>query len=682
MPPLKRLSPLSLESLSLQTYINLLKDETELIFHLRAYTPTKSVLMRKVCPEQLVRVLESQFNCGLHGILQDIVRQRIIDYMIKNFHTLMSECISLTKNCKSYQILSDQYANKDFCQPRPSTSGDEGGGSSTASVPAVRYNITNLKYLPIFQQLMIILNDDVKILDFSKNKDITESEEGTEICRVLWKIVGERCRSLEKLILTKDLTYSSTLNSVIVNGSKLTHLTLKRNVPNNIFLNLIGQHCPLLQELDVAGSEIINDFGIVCLLFSDPEQIFLKCWNRDKTVGSQVRRSLRVFPQPYYDRQIPDQPEPYARSSKSGGSNYLYLRKTFHEALRSGDCGDWERLPIATSLKKFRLENTKVKGDGASVVLESCPNIYSLGYLVFAAAGLKQVFGYEEEASTNMTEIFYRGPSDQKLLTIANCCPNLKTLFLGSNNPRTLHHKIFSNWKNLSYLTLENIVVESVISCLEVVGGQIKGLKLQCTDLNLPDIAELCPQLQSLILQKESPNQVIKYRGGGGQNVLSKLEHLEVASPHFSKACMEFVLTHAVKIVTIKILCIPKLMRSDLDTWFSNNPLNHLKSLIILKGPSMTLESTLYILKELPAITEIGISDLNIGDVSKSVEFKKLQSEVKKKEWDVNLIDFGGGGGADPEDRDFSKLQNLHWFYLTPNDGKKTDIAVDKSVHL
>ena len=48
------------------------------------------------------------------------------------------------------------------------------------------------------------------------------------------------------------------------------------------------------QELDVAGSEIINDFGIVCLLFADPEQIFLKCWNRDKTVGSQVSDSACV----------------------------------------------------------------------------------------------------------------------------------------------------------------------------------------------------------------------------------------------------------------------------------------------------------------------------------------------------------------------------------------------------
>ena len=62
----------------------------------------------------------------------------------------------------------------------------------------------------------------------------------------------------------------------------------------------------------------------------------------------------------------------------------------------------------------------QVKGDGASVVLETCPNVYSLGYLVFAAAGLKQVFGYEDRADTKFTEIFYRGPSDQKLSTIGD----------------------------------------------------------------------------------------------------------------------------------------------------------------------------------------------------------------------------------------------------------------------
>ena len=63
-------------------------------------------------------------------------------------------------------------------------------------------------------------------------------------------------------------------------------------------------------------------------------------------------------------------------------------------------------MPICKSLLKLRLENTKVKGDGASVVLECCPNIYSLGYLVFAAAGLKQVFGYEDLHETVRLLIF------------------------------------------------------------------------------------------------------------------------------------------------------------------------------------------------------------------------------------------------------------------------------------
>ena len=71
-----------------------------------------------------------------------------------------------------------------------------------------------------------------------------------------------------------------------------------------------------------------------------------------------------------------------------------------------------------------------MKGDGASVVLETCPNVYSLGYLVFAAAGLKQVFGYEDRADTKFTEIFYRGPSDQKLSTIGKYFGCWNTLFI------------------------------------------------------------------------------------------------------------------------------------------------------------------------------------------------------------------------------------------------------------
>ena len=63
---------------------------------------------------------------------------------------------------------------------------------------------------------------------------------------------------------------------------------------NNTFLSIVGQNCPNLNELDIAGADIVTDFGVVCLLFVDPEQIFLECWNREKTVGS-VRKSQRYL---------------------------------------------------------------------------------------------------------------------------------------------------------------------------------------------------------------------------------------------------------------------------------------------------------------------------------------------------------------------------------------------------
>lgn len=248
-------------------------------------------------------------------------------------------------------------------------------------------------------------------------------------------------------------------------------------------------------------------------------------------------------------------------------------------------------------------------------MLETCPRVFSLGYLVFAAAGLKQVFGYEERAETRFTEIFYRGPSDQKLSTIgsfrslnifshiqihqsidvfclldkdlfypfasskiqcllfvsANCCPNLETMFLGSNNPRSLNPGVFRHWPRLAFLTLENIMVENIVHCLEEVGSQLKGLKIQCSGFDLSDIAVLCPNLKSLIIQKEAPNP-----GGGyinnffkSNNAFSRsvinpvrssktrlfagLEHVEVSCPQFSKHCFGFILKNAVNLVSIKV---------------------------------------------------------------------------------------------------------------------------------
>ena len=180
-----------------------------------------------------------------------------------------------------------------------------------------------------------------------------------------------------------------------------------------IFLFIVGHNCPNIRELDIAGAEIVTDFGVVCLLLEDAEQIFVEAWNREKTVGGSGRRSSKSFPQvlklcmqqklqdissfffflqPYFDKPIPDPTEAPTPGSNKGNSQggYLYLKKAFYDVI-SNSAYPWQTLDICKSLQKLRLENTKVKGDGASVVLYCCPNVYSLGYLVFAAAGLKQV---------------------------------------------------------------------------------------------------------------------------------------------------------------------------------------------------------------------------------------------------------------------------------------------------
>ena len=61
------------------------------------------------------------------------------------------------------------------------------------------------------------------------------------------------------------------------------------------------------------------------------------------------------------------------------------------------------------------------------------------------------------------------------LFVSANCCPNLETMFLGSNNPRSLNPGVFRHWPRLAFLTLENIMVENIVHCLEEVGSQLKA---------------------------------------------------------------------------------------------------------------------------------------------------------------------------------------------------------------
>ena len=452
-----------------------------------------------------------------------------------------------------------------------SSSRSRGGREPMAFRPNLnRYVATSFKDSPIADLLELVLHSDIKALEFSKNKNWPETERLPEVARALWKIVGNRCPNLKKLVIPKELVYSSTLNTVIKNGANLTHLTLKRNVPNNMFLSVIGSNCPNIKELDIAGADVVTDFGVICLLFVDPEQIFIECWNREKTVGS-ARRSHRAYPHPHFDKPIPDPQDnvpglgPAVGGPGGAGGNgsgvgsrtnntYLILKRPFHEVIKDRSF-QWEVQPLSRTLQKLRLENTKVKGDGASVVLEKCPNLYSLGYLVFAAAGLKQVFGYEHPHETKFLEIFYRGPSDQKLQTIANCCPRLRTMFLGSNNVRKMNVGVFNKWTNLQYLTLENIVVEDVSSCLALIGRQLKGLKIQCAGFDLTDIVSECPNLMSLIIQKEVPVSGVNASRtalGNGEEVLTKLKHVEISCPSFPKGCFNFLMKNA---ANLRLVC-------------------------------------------------------------------------------------------------------------------------------
>ena len=51
----------------------LLQDETDVIFHMKAYE-SRSVLLRNINPSTLLRILDRQLSMGVQGILQDIVR--------------------------------------------------------------------------------------------------------------------------------------------------------------------------------------------------------------------------------------------------------------------------------------------------------------------------------------------------------------------------------------------------------------------------------------------------------------------------------------------------------------------------------------------------------------------------------------------------------------------------------
>ena len=86
--------------------------------------------------------------------------------------------------------------------------------SNSASSASNYSTIEQYRSFPRLQLFELIIHKDLRTLDFSQNKEWPESEQMQDVSRTLWKIIGDKCQRLEKLIVPKELTYSSTMNKI------------------------------------------------------------------------------------------------------------------------------------------------------------------------------------------------------------------------------------------------------------------------------------------------------------------------------------------------------------------------------------------------------------------------------------------------------------------------------------
>ncbi len=269
----------------------------------------RSVLLQRsgLQADRLLHGLQQQLTTSLRGIVSDIVRQKMVDMVVANLHGVVMAGTDMSSN----KALEQQHSLlRRSCPPQPPPFGSPGRVPQLGQLSLPPYNLS-CRELPILQLLELVMGDgenSVRCLDLGRNKlwcatatptttattsaggDCSTSSGGgdrlAELSRTIWRVVGERCRCLETLVIPKELSYNSTLKEAVSANRSLTSLTLKRNVPSNMFLSLVGLSCPNLKELDIAGAEVVTDFGVVCLLFADPEQIFMESWNREKTVAN------------------------------------------------------------------------------------------------------------------------------------------------------------------------------------------------------------------------------------------------------------------------------------------------------------------------------------------------------------------------------------------------------------
>ena len=129
--------------------------------------------------------------------------------------------------------------------------------------------------------------------------------------------------------------------------------------------------------------------------------------------------------------------------------------------------------------------------------------------------------------------------------------------------------------------------------------------------------------------------------------LFGQLEHVEVSCQQFSKQCFGFILKNAVNLVSIKVifwalnhfdwqifafkvLHVPKLNRSDFESWLCTNPLQKLESMIIFKVKSLKNCWAADYFHEKRNFLHCKINKIGHSLRSSSIEMSKTQTENTK----------------------------------------------------
>ena len=130
MPRRMECTPIKLEDQCIYVYLNYLHDEMNLIFHLKNYRE-RSVLLKQhgLEPDLLVNRMQTQLSNNLAGILQDIVRQKMVDILISTLHTVpasIQDFVGVSKPPPVLCKLMDNFYK--FSEPATTSSSSQQSG--------------------------------------------------------------------------------------------------------------------------------------------------------------------------------------------------------------------------------------------------------------------------------------------------------------------------------------------------------------------------------------------------------------------------------------------------------------------------------------------------------------------------------------------------------------------------